>query len=128
MERMGTAANHGAVRAQRERDAIRLLCSDLIPAETRMRLAGLLREVAFEDALNGAVIEEIVGVGPVGARRLRELLPGRVTLRGFPDFDLKELVARDGAQDEDIDRWFESLLDLTEEAPSEEKKAMGQSA
>ena len=125
---MGRTESHRALRERWERDAIRLLCSDLITAETRMRLAGLLKDVAFEDTMQRVVYEEITAAGRVGARRLRELLPGRVTLRGFPDFALKELLARDGAQDEDIDRWFESLLDLTEDASGEDTKAMGQSA
>jgi len=116
------------MRAQMERDAVRLLCSDLIPPEARMQLAGLLKDVVFEEMLHRVIYEEIVAMGQVGARTLRELLPDRVTLRGFPDSGLKGLLARDGAQDEDIDRWFESLLDLTEEPPAEDKKALGRSA
>jgi|SRR5215467_8497532 len=114
-------------RAARERDALRLLCSDLISPETRVRLAGLLNERSFADDLNRVVYGEILGVGPVSARRLRELLPGRVTLRGFPDFELKEFLAPNGAED-DIDRLFDSLLDLAEEPPDTGKKALGQSA
>jgi hypothetical protein len=37
-----------------------------------------VNERAFGDELNRVVYEEIVGAGPVGPRRLRELLPGRV--------------------------------------------------
>jgi hypothetical protein len=114
-------------RVSRERDALQLLCSDLISPETRVQLAGLLNERAFLDTLNRTVYEEIAGVGPVPARRLRELLPGRVTLRGFPDFELKDFLKRNGAED-DIDKLFESLLDLTEEPPDEGRKALGQSA
>jgi len=114
-------------RGQIERDTLRLLCSDLIAAETRMQLAGMVNESAFGVELNRVVYGEIVGVGPVTARRLRELLPGRVTLRGFPDFELKEFLGPSGA-DDDIDKLFESLLELTEEARVENKKALGHSA
>lgn len=114
-------------RAARERKALRLLCSDLIAPETRVRLAGLLNERSFADDLNRVVYGEIVGVGLVSTRRLRELLPGRVTLRGFPDFELKEFLAHNGA-DDDIDKLFDSLLDLAEEPPEAGKKALGQSA
>lgn len=114
-------------RVSREHDALRLLCSDLISPETRARLAGLLNDRAFLDPLNRVVFEEIVGVGPVTPRRLRELLPGRITLRGFPDFELKDFLAHGGAED-DIDKLFESLLDLTEEPPDKGRKALGQSA
>jgi hypothetical protein len=114
-------------RVSRERDTLRLLCSDLISPETRARLAGLLNGCAFLDPLNRVVFEEIVGVGSVSARRMRELLPGRVTLRGFPDFELKDFLKHNGVED-DIDKLFESLLDLSEEPTDEGRKALGQSA
>jgi hypothetical protein len=115
-------------REQLERDALRLLCSDWIEAGTRAQLAGLLKEYVFVDELNDAVFEAIVGVGAVTARRLRELLPGRVTNLGFPDFELREFLGRNGAVEEDIDKLFESLLELTEGKPETGEKAMGQSA
>lgn len=124
---MGKEPSYRAARDQIERDALRLLCSDLISPEIRGRLAGMVNHRAFGDDLNRVVYEEIVGVGPVTARRLRELLPGRVTLRGFPDFELRQFLGRSGAED-DIDKLFESLLELTEEPPAESKKALGQSA
>lgn len=124
---MGKASSYRAPREQKERDALRLLCSDLIRPEIRAQLAGMLGGCAFVEDLNRVVYEEILRLGPVGARRLRELLPGRVTLRGFPDFDLKEFLGHNGAED-DIDKLFESLLELTEEPPAEDKKALGQSA
>ena len=52
---MGMADSHGDWRAQRERDALRLLCSDLIEPETRVQLAGLLEDYVFADGLNRAV-------------------------------------------------------------------------
>ena len=104
-----------------------MLCSDLISPATRAQLAGLVNERAFGDELNRVVYEEIVGAGPVAPRRLRELLPGRVTLRGFPDFELKEFLGRTGAQD-DIDKLFESLLDLAGGPADQHEQALGQSA
>ena len=118
---------HKATRELFERDAMRLLCSDLIEPEARERLAGLLKTYPFSDSLNDAVFESIVSVGAVPARRLRELLPGRVTNLGFPDFELKEYLGQSGATD-DIDKLFDHLLDLTEEYPEDNRKAMGQSA
>jgi hypothetical protein len=79
------------------------------------------------DALHHAVYESILSVGAVPARRLRELLPGRVTNMGFPDFELKEFLGRNGAAD-DIDRLFGNLLELTEAWPEEKRKSLGQSA
>jgi hypothetical protein len=124
---MAIIKSHRATREQFERDAIRLLCSDLIEPETRERLAGLLKNHMFADELDHAVYEAILGVGAVSARRLRELLPGRVTNLGFPDFELKEYLGQSGATD-DIDKLFEHLLELTQDYPEEGRKAMGQSA
>jgi len=124
---MAMIQSHRATREQFERDAMRLLCSELIQPGTRGRLAGLLKHYQFADGLNHAVYEAILGVGAVGTRRLRELLPGRVTNLGFPDFDLKEYLGQSGATD-DIDKLFESLLALTEVYLEDNRKAMGQSA
>jgi hypothetical protein len=124
---METVPSGRVARGPLERDALRLLCSDLIAPNTRMQLAGMVNERSFGEELNGVVYAEIVAVGPVSARRLRELLPGRVTLRGFPDFELKEFLGPRGA-DEDVDKLFESLLALTEEVRVESNKALGHSA
>jgi len=124
---MGKAASYRAARERLEREALRLLCSDLISPDTRVQLAGMLSPCAFGDDLSRVVYQEIVGVGSVPARRLRELLPGRVTLHGFPDFELKEFLGRNTAED-DIDKLFESLLEIAEEPPAENRKVLGQSA
>ncbi len=124
---MGMAPSYGSSRAQLERDTLRLLCSELIEPEARVRLGGMLRVEMFADGLNRIVYEEIAKAGAVSARRLKEWLPGRVTLRGFPDFELKNALGK-GEAGEDIDRLFESLLELTEQSPQIEKKALGQSA
>ena len=124
---MGMTASYGSSRAHLERDTLRLLCSELIEPETRVRLTGMLQAEMFEGDLHRVVYEEIARAGTVSTRRMKEWLPGRVTLRGFPDFELSELLGRAGAT-EDIDKLFESLLELTEQAPRAKKKALGQSA
>jgi hypothetical protein len=124
---MAATNTHRARREQFERDAIRLLCSELIEPETRLRLAVLLEKYAFADPLHHAVYESIVSIGTVPVKRLKELLPGRVTNLGFPDFELKEYLGQNGSTD-DIDKLFESLLELTEDYPEENRRAMGQSA
>jgi hypothetical protein len=125
---MGMVPSHRAVREQFERDALQLLCSDLIQPKTRERLAGLLKEYVFVDGLNYAIFEAIGGIGAVPARRLKELLPGRVTNLGFPDFELRDFLGQSGVKGDDIDKLFESLLQLTEKQPEEDERAMGQSA
>ena len=124
---MWQTANYGSSRAQLERDTLRLLCSELIEPETRVRLTGMLQPELFADALHRTVFEEIERAGTVSTKRMKEWLPGRVTLRGFPDFELSEVLGKNGSA-EDIDRLFESLLELTEQGPLIKKKALGQSA
>jgi hypothetical protein len=124
---MAIIKSHRATREQFERDAIRLLCSELLQPGTRSSLAELLQNYAFVDDLNHAVYESILGIGAVSAHRLRELLPGRVTNLGFPDFELKDYLGHNGEAD-DIDKLFDRLLELTDCYPEENRKAMGQSA
>ena len=111
-----------------ENDALRLLCSDLIPAATRVRLSGQLSNYRFCRDLARVVYEEITALGETPARRLRELLPARMTNRGFPDYELNQFLGRRKGMDDEIDKWFESLLELIEEHPTPRKKALGQSA
>jgi hypothetical protein len=99
---------------QRERDALRLLCSNLIKPATRVELSGLLDASSFGDSLHRAVLEEILGLGEVTAAQLRQLLPERVRRRGFADFDLKKFLGQDTASEEQIEKLFASVLELIE--------------
>ena len=87
----------------------------------------MLQPEMFGDDLNRLVFEEIARAGAVSTKRMREWLPGRVTLRGFPEFELSDVLWKNGAA-EDIDKLFESLLELAEQPPLAGKKALGQSA
>ena len=99
-------------RLELQRNTLRLLCSVLIKPETRVDLCGMLTPAVFEDAVQRVVFEEICRLGPVSSRHLRELLPSRVTNRGFPDFDLKQLLAPYEVSEKEIDHLFESALHL----------------
>jgi hypothetical protein len=95
-----------------ERDTLRFLCSVLIKSGTRLEICKLLDPGVFADPLHRVVFEEIRGMGAVDSRHLRALLPARVTNRGFPDFDLKELLAPHEVSEKEIDHLFESALQL----------------
>jgi len=97
---------------QLERNTLRFLCSVLIKSGTRVEICNLLDPGVFEDPLQRVVFEEIRDLGSISSRRLRELLPARVSNRGFPDFDLKELLAPHEATEKEIDQLFESALRL----------------
>jgi hypothetical protein len=97
---------------QLERNTLRFLCSVLIKSGTRLEICKLLDPAVFEDRLQRVVFEEIRELGSIDSRRLREFLPARVTNRGFPDFDLNELLAPREVSEKEIDQLFESVLQL----------------
>ena len=92
-----------------ERKTLRLLCSVLLKPVTRVELAGLLDAELFTEALH---------------RKLRELLPARITNRGFPDFDLKEFLAPELASEAEIEKLFESVLKMIEMRHGEAESAV----
>ncbi len=99
-------------RSQLEKNTLRFLCSVLIKSGTRVEICKLLDPGVFEDPLQRVVFEEIRALGTIDSRRLRELLPARVTNRGFPDFDLHEFLAPHKVREKEIDHLFESALQL----------------
>ena len=120
--RMNTDTQNG--RFDLEKNTLRLLCSVLIKSGTRVEICKLLDPAVFQDPLRRTVFEEIRLLGSVDSRRLRELLPARVTNRGFPDFDLHELLAPHQVSENEIDQLFESALQLLDYShPDEEHPA-----
>jgi hypothetical protein len=109
-------------RQRQERNTLRLLCSVLIKPGTRLEICRLLDPSVFQDPLLSVVFEEIHALGGIESRRLRQLLPARVTNRGFPDFDLRELLAPHQATEADIDKLFESLLQLLDLSHPDEEQ------
>jgi hypothetical protein len=107
-------------RAAMERDTLRLLCSVLIKPGTRMEICKLLQPGVFLDGLRSTVFEEICALGDLPSRKLRELLPARVNKRGFPDFDLDQLLAPKLASEQEIEKLFESALQLLKLGPDNE--------
>jgi hypothetical protein len=95
-----------------ERQALRLLCSNLIRPLTRVELCNLLDSSLFQDTLHRVAFEEIRAAGAVPAARLRQALPGRITNRGFPDFELTEFLGRTAASEKEIEGLFMSVLRL----------------
>src|SRR5208283_943704 len=120
-KRNGEKSNDGrttvggmAAQEELERKTLRLLCSVLLKPVTRVELVGLLGADLFTEAVNRTVFEEIALIGPASSARLREMLPARVTNRGFADFDLKEFLAPEMASEAEIEKLFESVLKMIE--------------
>lgn len=125
---MATVPSQRGTREQLERNALRLLCSHLIEPATRVRLTLILDASLFQTDLHRAVYEEIRALGGVPARKLRELLPGRMSCRGFCEFRLKEFLAVSEATEDDIEKLFESVLEMVEQEQVKEERAKGQTA
>src|SRR5207247_10335310 len=104
------ATSEPASRPLLERNTLRFLCSVLIKGGTRGEICRLLDPGVFQDPLRRVVFEEIRELGSIDSRRLRELLPARVTNRGFTDFDLKSFLAPQAASDKEIDQLLDSAL------------------
>ena len=105
-----------------EKNTLRFLCSVLIKGGTRGEICCLLDPSVFQDPLRRVVFEEIRELGAIDSRRLRELLPARVTNRGFPDFDLQAFLAPHEVTEQEIDQLFESALQLLDMGhPGEEE-------
>lgn len=107
-----------------ERKTLRLLCSVLLKPVTRVELAELLDAELFTEALNRTVYEEIAAIGAVPSAKLRELLPARITNRGFPDFDLKEFLAPEMVSEAEIEKLYESVLKMIEMRHGETESAV----
>ena len=99
-------------REQMERNTLRLLCSVLVKPGTRLEICRLLHAHDFLDFLRRVVFEEIQAAGQMESKQLRATLPARVKSRGFPDFDLNELLAPKLASEAEIEQLFESTLCL----------------
>jgi hypothetical protein len=95
-----------------ERDTLRLLCSVLLKPGTRIEICRMLDPGTFIDPVQRVVFEEIRALGTVDAKQLLRLLPARVTNRGFPDFDLNDLLTPKRVTEAEIERLFHSALRL----------------
>jgi hypothetical protein len=105
-----------------ERDLLRLLCSILVKPVTRIELCRLVDPEKFIDNTQRIVFEEIRALGPIDSKRLLEVLPARVTNRGFPDFDLDELLTPKLVSEQDIEKLFQGalrLIDIDESGDSD---------
>jgi hypothetical protein len=106
-----------------ERDLLRLLCSMLVKPVTRVELCRLVDPDKFVDPVQRVLFEEIRALGQVDAKLLLQMLPARVTNRGFPDFDLDELLTPKLVSEEDIEKLFQSALRLIDVDEADESSS-----
>ena len=108
------APNSADQNEQLERNTLRFLCSILIQPGTRTELLALLDASQFANLIHRVIYEEIRAIGPVPSRTLRELLPGRVANRGFPDFEQKEFLGPSDASESEVEELYMSVLEMVE--------------
>jgi hypothetical protein len=106
-----------------ERDLLRLLCSMLVKPVTRVELCRLVDPNKFVDPVQRVLFEEIRALGQVDAKLLLQMLPARVTNRGFPDFDLDELLTPKLVSEGDIEKLFQSALRLIDVDEADESSS-----
>ena len=64
----------------------------------------------FLDPLRRSAFEEVRAAGMISSRGLRALLTARMMNRGFPGFDLDQLLSPKPADAAEIEQLFESTL------------------
>ncbi|HXJ94128.1 MAG TPA: hypothetical protein VMT20_14865 [Terriglobia bacterium] len=90
-----------------ERRLLRVLCSENAEPEGREIARHALADYRWHEPVHRAVFDVIMSFPSASGQVLREQLPGRLTRRGFPDFD------------------FEGLFDSQESEPGELERLMG---
>ncbi len=82
----------GSERSDLEFRVLRLLCQPVLSPESRESFLRGIDPAIFLEPSHRIVYEELCALGQLPSDRLRELLPARVTNRGFPDFDFDALL------------------------------------
>ncbi|HKV25611.1 MAG TPA: hypothetical protein VJN93_13540 [Candidatus Acidoferrum sp.] len=95
-----------------ECDTLRLLCCPSVKAGTRLEICRLLQPEDFRDPFRRALFEEIVAAGNINARRLRALLPSRLSSRGFSAAELDRLCPQKSVTAPEMEQLFQSALYL----------------
>jgi hypothetical protein len=104
-----------------ERNTLRLLCSVILKPPTRHQICRMLDSEVFQDPLYRVVFEEISALGTLESRRLRQVLPARVTNRGFPQFDLPQLLAPYEVNETEMEQLFQSAFYLLDKSHPDEE-------
>jgi hypothetical protein len=74
-----------------ERCVLRALCSETAQSQARDIARRALADYRWHEPVHEAVFDVIMSFPSASSQALREQLPGRLTRRGFPDFDFESL-------------------------------------
>jgi len=99
----------GNSRREMEWELLRALCSEALDANLKGDLLALLAQYHFTDPIRQAVFDEGNTIGWDRPGVLREVLPARLTRRGFPDVDFEGLLAPPPPTAEEAREWAREL-------------------
>jgi hypothetical protein len=77
-----------------ERRVLRALCNDGAGKQEREAAERGLADYYWREPVHQAIFEIIMSFPSTSSQSIREQLPGRLTRRGFPDFDFESLFER----------------------------------
>jgi len=97
--------------ANLERCVLRALCSENSEPEGRENARRALTDYRWHDPVHQAVFDVIMSFPSASSQALREQLPGRLTRRGFPDFDFESLFESRESESQELERLIARLRD-----------------
>jgi hypothetical protein len=92
-----------------ERRVLALLCSRNAEPEAREIARRGLANYRWREPVHQGVFDVIMSFPSAGNRALREQLPGRLTRRGFPDFDFESLFESRESESGELERLIGKL-------------------
>ena len=101
-------------RSDLEFRVLRLLCQSVLSRGSRESLLRGIDPAIFLEPSHRIVYEELCALSQLPSDRLRELLPARVTNRGFPDFDFDALLEAAPSRGKELEDLLAALRTLRE--------------
>ena len=100
-----------AALADLERRVLRALCSENSEPEGSEIARRVLGSYRWHEPVHQAIFQILMSFPSASSRALREQLPGRLTRRGFPDFDFESLFESQESKSQELERLIARLRD-----------------
>ncbi|HUI41588.1 MAG TPA: hypothetical protein VL523_06440 [Terriglobia bacterium] len=92
-----------------ERQVLAAVCREAYEGSVRDSARELLAGYEWRDAAHQAVFDIVMKFPDAASEVLREQLPAKLTLRGFPDFDFDSLFELSIPPDAETEQWMRKL-------------------
>lgn len=96
-----------------ERKVLSAVCREAYEGSVRDSARELLAGYEWRDAAHQAVFDIVMKFPDAAAEVLRDQLPAKLTLRGFPDFDFDSLFDVPMPPDAETELWMRKLWGTT---------------